>query len=76
MAYDVGVYFNLNGKMDVENNGVKSAPKRKAIPMPHLDASIGAGESLRKHHIPYTVLNNWKLELLKDTKVVVLADAP
>ena len=25
---------------------------------------------------PYTVLNNWKLELLKDTKVVVLADAP
>ena len=72
MAYDVGVYFNLNGKMDVENNGVKIGSKEETDDtMPHLDASIGAGKSLQRHHIPYTVLNNWKLELLKDTKVVV-----
>lgn len=77
MAYDVGVYFNLNGKMDVENNGVKIGSKEETDDtMPHLDAFIGAGKSLQRHHIPYTVLNNWKLELLKDTKVVVLADAP
>ena len=53
MAYDVGVYFNLNGKMDVENNGVKIGSKEETDDtMPHLDASIGAGKSLQRHHIP------------------------
>ena len=53
MAYDVGVYFNLNGKMDVENNGVKIGSKEETDDtMPHLDASIGAGKSLQRHISP------------------------
>ena len=77
MAYDVGVYFNLNAKMDVEKNGVAiGSPAESSTVMPHLDAAFGAAESLRKHHIPYTVLNNWRLDLLKKARVLVLADTP
>lgn len=77
MDYDVGVYFNLNAKMDVEKNGIPvGSAEEGSTAMPHLDAAFGAAESLRKHHIPYTVLNNWKLNLLKKAKVLVLADTP
>ena len=74
-AYDVGIYFNLNAKMDVEANGISvGTAAENSNAMPHFDASFGAAESLRKHHISYTVLNNWKLELLSKAKVLILAD--
>ena len=53
MAYDVGVHFNLNGKMDVENNGVKIGSKEETDDtMPHLDAFIGAWKILTEAPYP------------------------
>ena len=75
--YDVGVFFNLNGKMDVERNNIPvGSGLAGSLGMPHFDASFGAAESLRKHHIPYSVLNNWRLDLIENVKVLILSDVP
>lgn len=82
MAYDVSLYFDLNGKYDVEANSYnvmdhaldRDAPE--AGSMPHYDAQRGAAASLAKHHIPFGIINNWKPEEMRNHKVLVLADVP
>ena len=84
MAYDVALYYDLNGKMNVELNGdsVEALENSeyyepvKRNGFPHHYAAMGAANALRKHHIPYGVINNWKLELLNGPKVVVISDDP
>jgi hypothetical protein len=77
MLYDVGLYFNLEGKMDIERNGIPLASSEATEPvMPHLDALKMAALSLRKHHIPYTVISNFRPDLLENLKVLVLPDVP
>lgn len=82
MAYDVGLYFNLNGKMDVEASGIHVLDHRldrenkEGGCMPHVQALLGCCEALSMEHIPYGVLNNWKLEMIDKCKVLVLADVP
>jgi hypothetical protein len=75
-AYDVGLYFSLFGKMDSFANGIPVGEVIDDVTQPHEKAVMEAANSLRSHHIPYTVLNNWKLELLSRAKVLVLSDIP
>lgn len=75
--YDAGIYFKLDGKMDLSDNGqYVLSDKVLNAPIPHLDACICISNSLRKHKIPYTVLNNFKTELLKKAKILILSDVP
>ncbi len=77
-VYDVGLYFNMEGKMDVEQEpgGVDTAAASLATPYPQFEAAFGAANAMRKHKIPFSILNNWKLELLNNARVLVIADAP
>ena len=77
MLYDVALFLNLDGKMDVEKNKVSLAVSEAADPsMPHLDALKGAAFSLRRRHIPYGVISGSRPELLKEIKMLVLPDVP
>lgn len=74
---DVGIYCSLNGKMDVTQKGVAvGTTEAECTSQPHLNAALGAANSLREHHIPYGVVNNWKLDLFKKLRVLVLPDVP
>ncbi len=44
--------------------------------MPSMDALLGAAKSLRTHHIPYGVVNNYKFDRFEQGKVLVLSDVP
>jgi len=76
-AFDVSLYFDLNGKYNAKQNpaaigsGVEDA---RYVPMLH--AQLGAARSLWTHHIPYTVINNWKPERMREGKAVALCDVP
>jgi hypothetical protein len=76
-SYDVGLYFNMFAKMDTQANGIPidSLPDHGNA-QPHEEAVMEAANSLRVHHIAYSVLNNYKLDLLDTVKVLVLADVP
>lgn len=84
MMYDVALYYDLNGKMNVELNGssvedLENSEFYEPIQkkgFPHHYASLGAANALRKHHIPFGIINNWKLNLLNAPKVVVISDDP
>ena len=77
LVQDVGIYFSLNSKMDVEQKniyiGTLDADNRK---QPHLEAAMGAVTSLRSCHVPVGVLNSWKLDDIEKVKVLVLSDIP
>jgi hypothetical protein len=75
-AYDVGLYFNMFAKMDSMENGRSAGDLIINTTQPHERAVVEAANSLRAHHIPYTVLNNWRLELLPNARVLVLSDVP
>jgi hypothetical protein len=64
------------GKMDNFVNGIPVDQALDDVTQPHEKAVMEAANSLRAHHIPYTVLNNWKLDLLPTAKVLVLSDIP
>jgi hypothetical protein len=74
-SYDVGLYLNMFSKM---NSFEKSCPVKdiKDTGQPHEDAVKGAANILRSHHVPYSVLNNWKLDLINKVKILVLPDIP
>ena len=77
MAFDVAIYFNLNGKMDAEAAPVHiDRYKINIHDMPHLQSSLGAAKILRENKVPFTVLNNWKHEQLDQAQVLILSDVP
>lgn len=82
MAYDVSLFLNMNGKMNVEANGLHimdhklDRGTKEAGTMPHMDAMMGAQEAFINHHIPYGVMNQWKKEEMNEHPVLVLADVP
>ena len=82
MAYDIGLFYNMDGKMDVESNGMDimdhnlDQGQKGGGTMPHQEALLGACDSLTKHHIPYGVVNYWKREEIFKHPVLVLADVP
>lgn len=76
-AFDVALYFDLNGKYDPEEPPYDCADvhaHRRG--MPSMDALLGAARSLRTHHIPYGVVNNYKFDRFEQGKVLVLSDVP
>lgn len=77
MRYDVGLYYNLEGKYDPEVDRIPLAtPEAMSEKVPHLDALKGAALSLRSHHIPYGVVSNAHPEQLDGLKVLAVPDAP
>ncbi len=82
LDYDICLYYNLNGKADIEAGKIPVMDHRldrgnpEGGTMPHQEALLGACESLVKHHIPFGVMNNWKLGEMKKHKVLVLPDVP
>lgn len=82
LAYDVSLFFNLQGKMDIRAKAypVISKETRRDNPaagcMPHVDAIQNASDALSERHMPYTVINSWKPEAMERGQVVVVSDAP
>lgn len=77
MVYDVGLYFDLHGKMNVSKVCDVDSPKCADMDdVPHYQATIGAANALRKHNVPYGIINNYRLDLLDKLKVLVIADDP
>lgn len=83
-VYDVALYYDLNGKMNVERNGdsieaMENSEYYEPIKrggFPHHYASLGAANALRRHHIPYGIVNNWKIEQINNARVLVISDDP
>ena len=75
MAYDIALYLNLRGKMDLERNQIplRSAEAKKNN-VPHVEAVRGASTSLRANHLPFGVVNRRQLDQLDSYKVMVLSD--
>lgn len=77
LSYDVALYYDLNGKYNSE------APSAALSDEAHIDAAkgpmhqalLGAAKSLRAHHIPYGIINNWQFDLSR-SRVLVLSDVP
>lgn len=77
LAYDVSLYFNLDGKLDYEANGVDVMdPTARNSAYPHQQALLGAAKALAQQHIPYSVVNSSRLADIENHKVLVLPDAP
>ena len=76
-AFDVALYYDLDGKYDVDQTpGRADSDAASWSKMPMQEAILGAARSLREHHIPYGVVNNWKLDRAKEGNVLVLSDIP
>jgi len=71
-CFDVGIYFSFKSKMNPDDNGkhVTHAGER----VPHLEAALGAARVLAENHIPYGVLNNYRLGDLSKIKLLILPD--
>jgi len=76
-VFDVALYYDLNGKFDINQPPAIAAGGAELNgSMPMQEALLGAARSLREHHIPYGVVNNWKLERMREGKVIALCDVP
>ncbi len=76
-AFDVALYYDLNGKYNIEADVAYSADDAMLdTSRPMHDALLGAARSLRAHHIPYGLVNNWRFERYKKAKVLMLSDVP
>jgi hypothetical protein len=78
LVADVGIYFSLRSKMDFAANG-KPIRGDAGNPFgrfgqPHLEASLGAHETLKRAHVPVSVISKGNLGNLADFKVLVLPD--
>ncbi|MCM8900060.1 alpha-L-fucosidase [Caldicoprobacter algeriensis] len=69
---DVGIYFSLRAKMNPDVNGNDAIDPDYGVP--HLDAAFGAACILKENHIPFGVVNNYKLEDLSKIKILILPD--
>lgn len=76
-VYDVALYFDLNGKYNPDAEIVSTVDERLAdTSVPMIDALLGAAGSLQSHHIPYAVVNNYKFERFKSSKLLAICDVP
>ncbi|WP_438447593.1 alpha-L-fucosidase [Gorillibacterium sp. sgz5001074] len=77
LVTDVGVLWNMNGKLDPDQSGLPvGSTKLDFFKMPQFDAALNASNALRAHHVPFGVLHNVKLleTELEQIKVLVLPD--
>ncbi|MEM2930375.1 MAG: alpha-L-fucosidase [Thermoproteota archaeon] len=71
LCQDVAIYFSFNSKFDFAENGKKVFEASGfGERTPHLDAALGAAESLRTNHIPFGVITD--LKRLSRFQVVIL----
>ena len=75
-AYDVALYYDLNGKYNPEAPVVPVNDPKVDRSNPMQNALLGAARSLRAHHIPYGVVNNWQFDKFQKAKVLALCDVP
>ncbi len=71
---DVGVFFSLDSKIDLADNGKPVAQAGWRVP--HLDAALGAAAVLRENHIPHGVMSAGNLPDASAHQVIVLPDLP
>jgi len=74
LAADVGVYFNLRGKYDPYRAPVAPGTPDNGL-YPHLTASLGASRALRNAHVPFAVVNSYRLEQFDKCKIIAMCDA-
>ena len=80
MSGEAALYYKVNCRMDVDSprqvsNAAAFLRDKGSIPLPHRNAIMGAAAALRAEHAPFTVVNNYREELLKDAPVLVVSDA-
>ena len=81
-AADVALYYDLEGKMDVEVNGLSVLDPHSdeghagGGTMPHFSAILQASAILANHHIPYEVLNNTITSEIERFRAVLVLDDP
>ena len=77
-AFDVALYYDLNGKYDPEfpAAGLADDAHQEMGKGPMHNALLGAARSLRAHHIPYGIVNNHYFDRYRKAKVLVLSDVP
>ena len=76
LVQEVGIYYNLNAKMEAEHEGIIGFSSETKELQTHQKAVLGAAKALRENHIPFGVINNWKLNQLEKLRVLVLSDSP
>ena len=69
---DVAIYFDKNSLYNPDENGVHITKLQASDNCPHRDAIVGAARVLREGHIPYGVVTNANLDLLKNYRAVIL----
>jgi len=74
LVADVAVYFSSESKFDPADNGKPVGDENLTVKVPHWEAVLGACQSLRAAHIPFTVITRKNLADLKKYAVVVLPD--
>jgi hypothetical protein len=72
MCQDVAVYFSLDAKMDLDDNGKPANLGSRR--MPHLDAALGAAKTLKEKHIPFGVISKNNLRDAGRYSVIILPD--
>jgi len=76
-AFDVSLYYDLNGKYNPSQRpGAVGSDTETDLTVPMHNALVGAARSLREHHIPFGIVNNWKLDRMEEGKAIVLCDVP
>ncbi len=77
-AFDVALYYDLNGKYDPEfpAAGLADDACQEREKGPMHNALLGAARSLRTHHIPYGIVNNHYFHRYRKARVLVLSDVP
>lgn len=72
MCQDVTVYFSLDSKIDLADNGRPVAQAGWRVP--HLTAALGATRALKESHIPHGVISRNGLSDMSAHQVLVLPD--
>lgn len=76
-AEDVGIYYSISLKADMDQNAFPvGSAQEETDRQPHLDAASGAANTLQEQHIPFGIVNSWRLELLDNLSVLILPDVP
>ncbi len=76
LCSDVAVYFNMDSKMDLSDNGktINESNSMKEFMPTHTKAAIGAVKILKENHIPFNVISENNLTDIYIYKVLILPD--
>ena len=72
LAARVALYFSTAAKMDPDLSQSILNPGPETCP--HLQATLGAGQALRRAHIPYTVVTDGRLADIGRQSMLILSD--